>query len=168
LAVKGDLGTLVLLCQDMPDLGVLQRTWILFACFAASDAFSELGSVGCTDHGGCADQFDGLGACVNLAAPLQISELFNRFDLSTTSIKGLCGNAGCCHCLKVIDNAIGGPKNPNDKEPSAKKPSAKRPKRKKVQKPKSKKRKTKKQKRKKPKLKKPKTLKPKGKKSISG
>ena len=33
----------------------------------------------CTDHGGCADQFDGLGACVNLAAPLQISELFNRF-----------------------------------------------------------------------------------------
>ena len=196
----------------------------------------------CTDHGGCADQFDGLGACVNLAAPLQISELFNRFvfvyvlvlvfvscayihvsvclsvprclcqscssssdqwtlyirswcgcfrewkramwyqerrllpnpfiifrfDLSTTSMKGLCGNAGCCHCLKVIGNAIGGPKNSSDKEPSAKKPTEKRPKRKKEQRPKSKKRKTKKQKRKKPKLKRPKALKPKGKKSISG
>ena len=202
----------------------------------------HLQSPRCTDHGGCADQFDGLGACVNLAAPLQISELFNRFvfvyvlvlvfvscayihvsvclsvprclcqscssssdqwtlymrswcgcfrewkramwyqdrrhlpnpflifrfDLSTTSMKGLCGNAGCCHCLRVIGNAIGGPKNPSDKEPSAKKPTAKRPKRKKEQRPKSKKRKTKKQKRKKPKLKKPKTLKPKGKKSISG
>merc|ERR1712013_614079 len=97
-----------------------------------------------------------------LASTLQL--LFRLVSSST----GLCGNAGCCHCLKVIDNAIGGPKNPNDKEPSAKKPSAKRPKRKKVQKPKSKKRKTKKQKRKKPKLKKPKTLKPKGKKSIYG
>merc|ERR1711962_308872 len=134
---KGDLGTLVLLCQDMPNLGVLQRSWILFACFAASDAFSELGSLGCTDHGGCADQFDGLGACVNLAAPLQISELFNRFDLSTTSMKGFCGNAGCCHCLKVIGNAIiGGPKNTNEKEPSAKKLYAKRPKKKKEQRPK--------------------------------
>ena len=78
--------------------------------------------------------------------------LIFRFDLSTTSMKGLCGNAGCCHCLKVIGNAIGGPKNPSDKEPSAKKPTAKRPKRKKEQRSKSKKRKTKKQKRKKPKL----------------
>ena len=34
----------------------------------------------CMDNG-CAEQFEGLGGCVNLAAPLQISALSTRFEI---------------------------------------------------------------------------------------
>merc|ERR1719237_1724949 len=123
----------------------------------------------CVDNG-CAEQFEGLGGCVNLAAPLQISALSSRFDLAATSLKGLCGAVGCCHCIKLLPNSTeaaaegeskpsSGPKKPTAKKPSAKKPGAKKPKN-----PKSKKPKSKKPKRRKPKSKKPKSKKPKPKK----
>jgi len=126
----------------------------------------------CVDNG-CADQFEGLGGCVDLAAPLQISALSTRFDLGTTSLKGLCGAVGCCHCMKLLPNsteaAIGGelkpssgPKKPTAKKPSSKKPGAKKPK--KPKNPKSKKPKSKNPKSKNPKSKKPKSKKPKSKK----
>merc|ERR1719500_1001756 len=101
----------------------------------------------CVDNG-CAEQFEGLGGCVNLAAPLQISALSTRFDLAATSLKGLCGAVGCCHCMKLLPNSTeaattaeskpsSGPKKPTAKKPSAKKPGAKKPK--KPKNPKSKK-----------------------------
>merc|ERR1712037_686970 len=111
----------------------------------------------CVDNG-CAEQFEGLGGCVNLAAPLQISALSSRFDLAATSLKGLCGAVGCCHCMKLLPNSTEaatteeGESKPSSgsKKPTAKKPSAKKPGEKKPKKPKSKK-----PKRKKPKSKKP-------------
>jgi len=131
----------------------------------------------CVDNG-CADQFEGLGGCVDLAAPLQISALSTRFDLGTTSLKGLCGAVGCCHCMKLLPNSTesaiegeskpsSGSKKPTDKKPFAKKPGAKKPKKPKSKKPKSKKPKSKKPKKKKPKSKKPKSKKPKSKKPKS-
>merc|ERR1712212_84942 len=149
--------------------------WILAVAFIlvhASHAISfppasQLGqSSWCLDNG-CAEQFGGLGGCVNLAAPLQISALSKRFDLSATSLKGLCGNVGCCHCMKLLPNSTEAATAVN--KPSAKKPGAKKPKPKRPKKPKSKKPKAKKPKRpknpktKKPKPKKPKTKKPKSK-----
>merc|ERR1712210_111789 len=131
---------------------------------------SQLGpsqSSWCMDNG-CAEQFEGLGGCVNLAAPLQISALSTRFDLGATSLKGLCGAVGCCHCMKLLQNSTeaateageskpsSGSKKPTAKKPSAKKPGAKKPKNPKSKKPKPK--------RKKPKSKKPKRRKPKSKK----
>jgi len=121
----------------------------------------------CVDNG-CAEQFEGLGGCVNLAAPLQISALSTRFDLAATSLKGLCGAVGCCHCMKLLPNSTeaaiagkskpnSGPKNPTAKKPSAKKPKPRRPKKPKTKKPKPKKPKTKKPKPKKPKSKTPKS-----------
>merc|ERR1719370_2203693 len=106
---------------------------------------SQLGprqSSWCVDNG-CAEQFEGLGGCVNLAAPLQISALSKRFDLSATSLKGLCGNVGCCHCMKLLPNstevatAVNKPsaKKPGVKKPKPKKPKAKKPKRPKTKKP---------------------------------
>jgi len=144
---------------------------------------------------GCAEQFEGLGGCVNLAAPLQISTLSTRFDLGATSLKGLCGAVGCCHCMKLLPNTTeaaaeageskpsSGPKKPTASKPSSKKPGAKKPKKptakkpsakkpgakkpKKPKNPKSKKPKSKKPKPKKPKSKKPKRKKPKSKKPFS-
>merc|ERR1712210_153539 len=139
---------------------------------------SQLGpsqSSWCMDNG-CAEQFEGLGGCVNLAAPLQISALSTRFDLGATSLKGLCGAVGCCHCMKLLPNSTeattaegeskpsSGSKKPTAKKPSAKKPGAKKPKKPKPKKPKSKKKKKKKPKSKKPKQRKPKSKKPKSKK----
>merc|ERR1711990_1323506 len=134
---------------------------------------SQLGpsqSSWCADNG-CAEQFEGLGGCVNLAAPLQISALSTRFDLAATSLKGLCGAVGCCHCMKLLPNsteaAVAGeskpsnvPKKPTAKKPSAKKPKPKKPKNPKAKNPKSKKPKSKNQK---PKTKKPKPKQPKSK-----
>merc|ERR1711934_207930 len=125
---------------------------------------SQLGpsqSSWCVDNG-CAEQFEGLGGCVNLAAPLQISALSSRFDLAATSLKGLCGAVGCCHCMKLLPNSTEaatteeGESKPSSgsKKPTAKKPSAKKPGEKKPKKPKNPK--SKKPKRpKKPKSKKP-------------
>merc|ERR1719500_1191227 len=93
---------------------------------------------------GCAEQFEGLGGCVNLAAPLQISALCPRFDLAATSLKGLCGAVGCCHCMKLLPNSTEatteGESKPSSgsKKPTAKKPSAKKPGAKKSKKPKRK------------------------------
>merc|ERR1712037_316835 len=137
----------------------------------------------CADNG-CAEQFEGLGGCVNLAAPLQISGLSTRFDLAATSLKGLCGAVGCCHCMKLLPNSTeaaiaseskpsSGPKKPTATKPSAKKPGANKPKPKKPKNPKAKKPKSKKPKKpkskkpKRPKPKKPKTKKPKPKKPKS-
>merc|ERR1719500_2058710 len=152
--------------------GMTSVPWILVLAFNlllhASHAISftpasQLGpsqSTWCVDNG-CAEQFEGLGGCVNLAAPLQISALSSRFDLAATSLKGLCGAVGCCHCMKLLPNSTeattegeskpsSGSKKP---KPSAKKPGTKKPKKPKT--PKSKKPKSKKPKRKKPKSKKP-------------
>ena len=101
------------------------------------------------------------------------SPFFLRFDLGATSLKGLCGTVGCCHCMKLLHNSteapiagkskpINGSKKPTAKKPSAKKPGAKRP-----IKPKPKKPKPMKPKPKKPKSKKPKPMKPKPKKPKS-
>merc|ERR1719381_111627 len=120
---------------------------------------SALQSSWCGDNG-CAEQFEGLGGCVNLAAPLQIGTLSKRFDLSATSLKGLCGTFGCCHCMKLLPNsteeaATVGASKPSAKKPGKKKPKPKKPKRpKKPQRPKKPKR-AKQPKRKKPKPKKP-------------
>merc|ERR1712212_1374467 len=133
---------------------------------------SQLGPSWCVDNG-CAEQFRGLGGCVNLAAPLKIGKLSKRFDLGATSLKGLCGTVGCCHCMKLLHNSTEAPiagkskpincsKKPTAKKPSAKKPGAKRP-----IKPKPKKPKPMKPKPKKPKSKKPKPMKPKPKKPKS-
>merc|ERR1712192_227431 len=165
--------------------------WILILAFilhhpshatSLPPAPAQLGTSWCVDNG-CSEQFQGLGGCVNLAAPLQISKLSKRFDLGATSLKGLCGSVGCCHCMKLLHNSteppIAGESKPAAKKPSAKKPGAKRPtklkpkkpkpmkpkpKRSKSKKPKSKKQKSKKSKSKKPKSKKPKSKKPKSKK----
>merc|ERR1719378_1919447 len=121
----------------------------------------------CVDNG-CAEQFEGLGGCVNLAAPLQIGTLSKRFDLGATSLKGLCGTFGCCHCMKLLPNSTEEATIPASK-PSAKKPGKKqkKPKRpKKPQRPKKPKR-PKQPKRKKPKPKKPNAKKPKPKKPKS-
>merc|ERR1712055_739194 len=131
---------------------------------------SQLGPSWCVDNG-CAEQFRGLGGCVNLAAPLKIDELSKRFDLGATSLKGLCGTVGCCHCMKLLHNSteapiagkskpINGSKKPTAKKPSAKKPGAKRPIKPKPKKPKPKKPKSKKPKPMKPKPKKPKSKRP--------
>jgi len=69
---------------------------------------SQLGTSWCVDNG-CAEQFQGLGGCVNLAAPLKISQLSKRFDLGATSLKGLCGTVGCCHCMKLLHNSTEAP-----------------------------------------------------------
>merc|ERR1719339_896833 len=132
---------------------------------------SQLGPSWCVDNG-CAEQFRGLGGCVNLEAPLQIGELSKRFDLGATSLKGLCGTVGCCHCMKLLHNSteapiagkskpINGSKKPTAKKPSAKKTGAKRPIKPKPMKPKPKKPKSKKPKPMKPKPKKPKSKRPK-------
>merc|ERR1719234_1082489 len=123
---------------------------------------------GCVDNG-CSEQFYGLGGCVNLAAPLKISKLSERFDLGATSLKGLCGTVGCCHCMKLLHNstevAIAGKSKPISKKPGAKRPT--KPKKQKPMKPKPKRSKSKKPKSKKPKPKKPKSKKPKSKRSKS-
>merc|ERR1711936_814074 len=140
---------------------------------------SQLGPSWCVDNG-CAEQFRGLGGCVNLAAPLKIGELSKRFDLGATSLKGLCGTVGCCHCMKLLHNSteapiagkskpINGskkPMKPKPKKPKSKKPKPMKPKPKKPKskRPKSSKPKPKKAKSKKPKSKKPKAKKPKSKK----
>jgi len=133
-------------------------------------ASSQLGTSWCVDNG-CAQQFQGYGGCVNLAAPLKISKLSKRFDLGATSLKGLCGTVGCCHCMKLLHNSteapIAGKSKPTAKKPSAKKPGAKRPTKPKQKKPKPKKPKPKRPKSKEPKSKKPKPMKPKPKNSKS-
>jgi len=91
---------------------------------------SQLGpsqSSWCMDNG-CAEQFEGLGGCVNLAAPLQISALSTRFDLGATSLKGLCGAVGCCHCMKLLPNSTEAAKEAGESKPSSgpKKPTAKK------------------------------------------
>merc|ERR1719184_748640 len=146
--------------------------WILVLAFflhhpshaiSSPPAPSQLGPSWCVDNG-CAQQFHGLGGCVNLAAPLKISKLSKRFDLGATSLKGLCGTVGCCHCMKLLHNSteapIAGKSKPTTKKPSTKKPGAKRPtkpKPKKPKRPKSKKPKPKRSKSKKPNSKKPKS-----------
>merc|ERR1712192_46549 len=76
--------------------------WILILAFilhhpshatSLPPAPAQLGTSWCVDNG-CSEQFQGLGGCVNLAAPLQISKLSKRFDLGATSLKGLCGSVG--------------------------------------------------------------------------
>merc|ERR1719381_115615 len=134
---------------------------------------SALQSSWCGDNG-CAEQFEGLGGCVNLAAPLQIGTLSKRFDLGATSLKGLCGTFGCCHCMKLLPNSTEEATIPASK-PSAKKPGKKKPKPKKPKKPKrpkkpqrpKKPKRPKQPKRKKPKPKKPNARKPKTKKPKS-
>merc|ERR1712212_522008 len=153
--------------------------WILVLAFilhhpslaiSLPQAPSQLGPSWCVDNG-CAQQFRGLGGCVNLAAPLKISKLSKRFDLGATSLKGLRGTVGCCHCMKLLHNSteapIAGKSKPTAKKPSRKKPGAKRPTKPKPKKPKPKRSKSKKPKSKKPKLKKPKSKKPKSKKPKS-
>merc|ERR1719341_860543 len=131
---------------------------------------SQLGPSWCVDNG-CAQQFHGLGGCVNLAAPLKIGKLSKRFDLGATSLKGLCGTVGCCHCMKLLHNSteapiagkskpINGSKKPTAKKPGAKWPIKPKPKKPKPMKPKPKKPKSKKPKSKKPKSKKPMSKKP--------
>merc|ERR1719184_560391 len=152
--------------------------WILVLAFflhhpshaiSSPPAPSQLGPSWCVDNG-CAQQFHGLGGCVNLAAPLKISKLSKRFDLGATSLKGLCGTVGCCHCMKLLHNSteapIAGKSKPinGSNKPTAKKPGAKRPIKPKPKKPKPMKPKPKKPKSKKPKSKKPKSKKPKSKK----
>merc|ERR1712192_130665 len=133
---------------------------------------SQLGNSWCVDNG-CSEQFHGLGGCVNLAAPLKIVKLSERFDLGTTSLKGLCGTVGCCHCMKLLHNSteapIAGKLKPiaGKSKPMAKKPGAKRPRKPKPKKPKHKRSKSKKPKSKKPKSKKPKSKKPNSKKPNS-
>jgi len=133
---------------------------------------SALQSSWCVDNG-CAEQFEGLGGCVNLAAPLQIGTLSKRFDLGATSLKGLCGTFGCCHCMKLLPNsteeAATAASKPSAKNPGKKKPKPKKPKKpkqpKKPQRPKKPKRPKKPQRPKKPKRpKQPKRKKPKPKK----
>merc|ERR1719234_2579601 len=118
---------------------------------------------GCVDNG-CSEQFYGLGGCVNLAAPLKISKLSERFDLGATSLKGLCGTVGCCHCMKLLQNstevAIAGKSKPISKKPGAKRPTKPKPKKPKSKKPKSKKPNSKKSNAKKPKSKKSNAKKP--------
>merc|ERR1712037_728242 len=169
--------------------GMTSVSWILAVAFnlllqpSHAISFTPASQLGpsqsswCMDNG-CAEQFEGLGGCVNLAAPLQISSLSTRFDLGATSLKGLCGAVGCCHCMKLLPNSTeaakeageskpsSGPKKPTAKKPSAKKPGAKKPKNPKSKKPKPKRKKpkSKKPKRRKPKSKKPKSKKPKPKK----
>merc|ERR1719234_1329089 len=148
---------------------------------------------GCVDNG-CSEQFYGLGGCVNLAAPLKISQLSERFDLGATSLKGLCGTVGCCHCMRLLHNSteppiagkskpiagkskpiagkpkpIAGKSKPTagKSKPTAKKPSAKKPGAKRPTKPKPKKPKPKSTKSKKLKSKKPKSKKPNSKKPKS-
>merc|ERR1711971_1527711 len=146
---------------------------------------SQLGTSRCVDNG-CSEQFHGLGGCVNLAAPLKIGKLSERFDLGATSLKGLCGTVGCCHCMRLLHNSteppiiagkskpitgkskpIAGKSKPTAKKPSAKKPGAKRPTKPKPKKPKPKRSNSKKPKSKKPKSKKPNSKKPKSKKPKS-
>merc|ERR1712192_69475 len=133
---------------------------------------SQLGNSWCVDNG-CSEQFHGLGGCVNLAAPLKIGKLSERFDLGTTSLKGLCGTVGCCHCMKLLHNSteapIAGKLKPiaGKSKPMAKKPGAKRPRKPKPKKPKHKRSKSKKPKSKKHKSKEPKSKKPKSKKPNS-
>merc|ERR1712192_86484 len=151
-------------------------SWILVLAFtlhhpsqaiSLPPAPSQLGTSWCVDNG-CSERFQGLGGCVNLAAPLKISKLSKRFDLGATSLKGLCGTVGCCHCMKLLHNSteppIAGKSKPTAKKPSAKKPGAKRPTKPKPKKPKPKKPKSKKPKSNKPKSKKPKSKKTKSKK----
>merc|ERR1712198_143163 len=143
--------------------------WLFVVAFTllhpshATSLPSALQSSWCADNG-CAEQFEGLGGCVNLAAPLKISALSKSFDLSATSLKGLCGTFGCCHCMKLLSNST--EEATASSKPSAKKPNAKKPKPKKPKKPKRpKKPKTKKPKRpNQPKRKKPKPKKPNAKK----
>jgi len=140
--------------------------WVFVAIILTLPASEQ--SIWCADNG-CAKQFGGFGSCVNLAAPIQINALAQRFDLAATSLKGLCGTVGCCHCMKLLPNSttaaisgkpkpIGGSKKPTAKRPGKRKPKPKKPKSKKPKpkKPKRKKPKSKKSKIKKPKLRKPK------------
>merc|ERR1712210_242202 len=166
--------------------GMTSVSWILAVAFnlllqpSHAISFTPASQLGpsqsswCMDNG-CAEQFEGLGGCVNLAAPLQISSLSTRLDLGATSLKGLCGAVGCCHCMKLLPNSTeattaegeskpsSGSKKPTAKKPSAKKPGAKKPKNPKSKKPKPKR---KKPKSKKPKRRKPKSKKPKSKKEV--
>merc|ERR1719381_469856 len=146
--------------------------FILLHPSQATSLLSALQSSWCADNG-CAEQFEGLGGCVNLAAPLHISTLSKRFDLSATSLKGLCGTFGCCHCMKLLSNsteeAATAASKPSAKKPGKKKPKPKKPKKpkrpKKPQRPKKPKRPKKPQRPKKPKTpKQPKRKKPKPKK----
>merc|ERR1712037_785667 len=144
--------------------GMTSVSWILAVAFnlllqpSHAISFTPASQLGpsqsswCMDNG-CAEQFEGLGGCVNLAAPLQISALSTRFDLAATSLKGLCGAVGCCHCMKLLPNSteatIAGESKPSNgpKKPTATKPSAKKPKAKSQRTPKAKNPKSKKPKR---------------------
>merc|ERR1719234_473297 len=137
---------------SVPCIFVLLGFTLYHPCHTISfpPAPSQLGTSRCVDNG-CSEQFQGLGSCVNLAAPLKIGKLSKRFDLGATSLKGLCGTVGCCHCMKLLHNSteptiagkskpiagkskpiagkskpIAGKVKPTAKKPSAKKPGAKR------------------------------------------
>merc|ERR1719234_2723773 len=127
---------------SVPCIFVLLGFTLYHPCHTISfpPAPSQLGTSRCVDNG-CSEQFQGLGGCVNLAAPLKIGKLSKRFDLGATSLKGLCGTVGCCHCMKLLHNSteapIAGKSKPMAKKPGAKRPRKPKPKRSK--KPKSKK-----------------------------
>ena len=55
------------------------------------------------------NRFDGLGSCVDTSHELNLLSLSTRFDMSVTSLKGICGTTAsgkedCCHCMKKLSN----------------------------------------------------------------
>ena len=56
------------------------------------------------------NRFDGLGSCVDTSHELNLLSLSTRFDMSVTSLKGICGATAsgkedCCHCMKRLSNS---------------------------------------------------------------
>ena len=56
------------------------------------------------------DRFGGLGSCVDTSHELNLLSLSTRFDMSVTSLKGICGTTAsgkedCCHCMKRLSNS---------------------------------------------------------------
>merc|ERR1719186_2050550 len=69
----------------------------------------ESASEHCVDNG-CSTRFGGLGSCVDTSHELNLLSLSTRFDMSVTSLKGICGTTAsgkedCCHCMKKLSNS---------------------------------------------------------------
>ena len=69
----------------------------------------QLGPSGhCVDNG-CSLQFGGLGGCVDSSNELNLASLSHIYDMTVTSLKGICGTTDpgkedCCHCFKLHGN----------------------------------------------------------------
>ena len=55
------------------------------------------------------NRFGGLGSCVDTSQFANLLSLSTRFDMSVTSLKGICGTTAsgkedCCHCMKKLSN----------------------------------------------------------------